>query len=90
MTAYTRPRSLPVQHIRRGDEVAFAPGLHCQAIVEPEIAETDWATWQTVTRIDAGSADGEQPYLLEFDDFPSLEFFRNQPLVIREAIEVAQ
>jgi hypothetical protein len=78
----TRPRGLPARFVRRGDQVAWAPGVYGAPITDSDHAGDERVRWYTVSRVLAGSS--VEPMLLEFDDFPSTEFEVDDSVVVRE------
>ncbi len=80
---YTRPRGLFASQVRRGDQVAFSPGIDAAPITDTDTAADDRVQWVTVTRVRAGSS--EEPLALEFGDaMPEIELDVAEHVVVRE------
>lgn len=78
----TRPRSVPARCVRRGDEVAFAPGQYGGPLTEVDHASDERARWLPVTRVRAG---GDEPWLIEFGEHGE-EYGPDDPVVVREMV----
>jgi hypothetical protein len=85
MTAYTKPRTIPANCVRRGDEVAFAPGIYGQPLGDSDHAHGDHVMWRAVTGIKAGTRD--EPKLIRFDGY-SHEFWPDDKVAVCEAVEL--
>ncbi len=81
MTLYTKPRTIPANCVRRGDEVAFAPGIYDGPISDADHATDERVRWLPVAKVRAGSY--IEPWLIEFDGGHGEEFGRAESVVVR-------